>query len=78
MADQHYVMHSHKESANLENGAQVNMAEAINSQAQRALVGIHFNLGCLHLQRYLFDIVWRWNHRQPVFCLVNHGPRKRE
>ncbi|MFG6519427.1 transposase [Sulfitobacter sp. 1A13496] len=36
------------------------------SGEQRALVGVYHNLGRQHLQRYLDEIVWRWNHRAPV------------
>ena len=54
------------EYANPETGAHVNTAEAVISQVQRALVGVYHNLGALHLQRYLDEIVWRWNHREPA------------
>lgn len=60
------VIHSRKEYANPETGAHVNTAEAVISQVQRALVGVYHNLGALHLQRYLDEIVWRWNHREPI------------
>jgi transposase-like protein len=66
MADHHSVIHSKKEYANPETGAHVNTAESVISQVQRALVGVYHNLGEQHLQRYLDEIVWRWNHRDPV------------
>lgn len=66
MADHQSVIHSQKEYANPETGAHVNTAEAVISQVQRALVGVYHNLGRQHLQRYLDEIVWRWNHREPV------------
>jgi len=65
MADHQYVIHSQREYANPETGAHVNTAEAVISQVQRALVGVYHNLGRQHLQRYLDEIVWRWNHRDP-------------
>ena len=66
MADHQSVIHSRKEYANPEPGAHVNTADAVISQVQRALVGVYHNLGRQHLQRYLDEIVWRWNHREPV------------
>ncbi|ATI42079.1 hypothetical protein CBW24_08700 [Pacificitalea manganoxidans] len=48
-----------------ETGAHVNIAEAVMFQVQRALVRVYHNLGRQHLQRYLDEIVWRWNHRDP-------------
>lgn len=60
------VIHSRKEYANPETGAHVNTAEAVISQVQRALVGVYHNLGAQHLQRYLDEILWRWNHREPA------------
>lgn len=66
MVDQQHVIHSKKEYANLETGAHVNTAEAVISQVQRALVGVYHNLGRQHLQRYLDEIIWRWNHRETV------------
>lgn len=65
--EEHYrVIHSQKEYANPETGAHVNTAEAVIAQVQRALVGVYHNLGRKHLQRYLDEIVWRWNHREPI------------
>lgn len=39
------VSHSNKEYAKPETGAHVNIAEAVISQVQRALVGVYHNLG---------------------------------
>lgn len=63
MGEHHRVIHSRKEYANPETGAHVNTAEAVISQILRAQVGVYHNLGRKHLQRYLDEIVWRWNHR---------------
>ena len=60
------VVHSRKEYADPDTGVHVNTAEALISQVQRAIVGVYHNLGALHLQRYLDEIVWRWNHREPA------------
>ena len=76
MADHQYVIHSKKEYANPETGAHVNTAEAVISQVQRALVGVYHNLGRQHLQRYLDEIVWRWNHRAPVREVVKQWTTK--
>ncbi|WP_292294742.1 IS1595 family transposase [Marivita sp.] len=67
MMEEHYrVIHSQHEYANPETGADVNTAEAVIAQVQRALVGVYHNLGSKHLQRYLDEIVWRWNHCEPA------------
>jgi hypothetical protein len=65
-AAHHRVIHGQGVYANPETGAHVNTAEAVISQVQGALVGVYYNLGRQHLQRYLDEIVWRWNHRDPV------------
>ncbi|MDO6800451.1 transposase [Shimia thalassica] len=41
----------------------INTVEAVNSQVQRALIGVYHRLGRQHLQKYLDEILWRWNHR---------------
>ncbi|SFQ70269.1 ISXO2-like transposase domain-containing protein [Roseivivax halotolerans] len=70
------MIHSQKEYANPETGAHVNTAEAVISQVQRALVGVYHNLARQHLQRYLDEIVWRWNHRDPVREVVKQWTTK--
>jgi len=76
MADHQSVIHSQKEYANPETGAHVNTAEALISQVQRALVGVYHNLGRQHLQRYLDEIVWRWNTVSPFGKWSSNGPRE--
>jgi transposase-like protein len=76
MAAHHRVIHSNHEYANPETGAHVNTAEAVISQVQRALVGVYHNLGPQHLQRDLDEIVWRWNHRNPVREVVKQWTTK--
>lgn len=63
MEEHHRVIHSQLEYANPESGAHVNKAEAVIAAAK---VGVYHNLDRKHLQRYLDEIVWRWNHRDPV------------
>ena len=66
MADHSTVIHSRHEYADPETGAHVNTAEAFISQIIRAQIGVYHNLGRKHLQRYLNELLWRWNHRTPV------------
>ena len=63
-AAHHKVNHGEKQFAIPGQGIHINTAEAVSSQVQRALVGVYHRLDQLHLQRYLDEIVWRWNHRQ--------------
>jgi transposase-like protein len=59
------VQHNKREHANRKTGAHINTVEAVNSVVQRALIGVYHRLGRKHLQRYLDEIIWRWNHRMP-------------
>lgn len=59
------VNHGAKQFAVSGRGIHINTVEAVSSQAQRALVGVYHRLSRHHLQRYLDEIVWRWNHRDP-------------
>lgn len=76
MADHQYVIHSKGQYANPETGAHVNTAEAVISLVQRALVGVYHKLDRKHLQRYLDEIIWRWNHRDPVLEVVKQWTTK--
>jgi transposase-like protein len=75
-AAHHIVIHSQGQYADPDTGANVNTAEAVISQTQRALVGVYHHLGRPHLQRYLDEIVWRWNHREPVDEIVKQWTTK--
>ncbi len=66
MASHRSVIQSQNEYANPETGAHANTAEAVISQMARALVGVYHDLGRKHLQRYLDEIIWRWNDRDPA------------
>lgn len=59
------VQHNKRQYANRKTGAHINTVEAVNSVVQRALIGVYHRLGRKHLQRYLDEIIWRWNHRIP-------------
>ena len=65
-AAHHTVNHGARQYSRPSLGAHINTVEAVNSQVQRALVGVYHRLGRKHLQRYLDEILWRWNHRQPA------------
>jgi len=43
-----------------------NTAESFNAVVERAKFGVFHRLSKKHLQRYLDEIAFRWNHRQPV------------
>lgn len=64
-ADHRTVQHNKRQLANRATGAHINTVEAVNAVVQRALIGVYHRLGRKHLQRYLDEIVWRWNHRVP-------------
>jgi transposase-like protein len=61
----HTVQHNKRQYANKKTGAHINTVEAVNAVVQRALIGVYHRLGRKHLQRYLDEIIWRWNHRVP-------------
>ena len=57
------VNHGKKQFAIPGTGVHINTVEAVTSQVQRALVGVYHRLDRPHLQRYLDEVLWRWNHR---------------
>ncbi len=59
------VQHNKRQYANRKTAAHINTVEAVNAVVQRALIGVYHRLGRKHLQRYLAEIIWRWNHRAP-------------
>lgn len=59
------VQHNKRQYSNRKTGAHINTVEAVNAVVQRALIGVYHRLGRKHLQRYLDEILWRWNHRVP-------------
>jgi transposase-like protein len=56
-------------------GIHINTAESVSGQIQRALIGVYHRLGPKHLQRYLNEIVWRWNHREPTVKVKQRSGR---
>ncbi|MGX9855347.1 transposase [Limimaricola variabilis] len=58
------VIHSQVHHADPITGAHVNTAEAVISTLRRALIGVYHPLPPAHLQSYVDEIVWRWNHRE--------------
>lgn len=64
-ASHHTIQHNKRQYANTKTGAHINTVEAVNAIVQRALIGVYHRLGRKHLQRYLDEIIWRWNHRTP-------------
>ena len=64
VASHHTFNHRKRQYLRPSKGAHINTVEAVNSQVQRALIGVYHRLGRQHLQRYLDEILWRWNHRQ--------------
>lgn len=65
------VQHNKRQYANRKTGAHINTVEAVNAIVQRALIGVYHRLGRKHLQRYLDEIFWRWNHRVPELKVRN-------
>ena len=68
------VNHSAKEYArgNVHN----NTAESFNSTLERAKQGVFHYMSKQHLQRYLNEIGFRWDHRMPVKKKTKKGARK--
>ena len=59
------VRHNAQQYACPKTGAHINTAEAVNSVVKRAVIGVYHRLDRKHMQRYLDEILWRWNHRAP-------------
>ena len=62
----HRVIHSKKQFAIPATGAHVNTAEAFGAFIERARVGVYHRITGYHTQRYLDELTWRWNRREPV------------
>jgi hypothetical protein len=63
------VHHGIKEFAR--GNAHVNTAESFNAVLERAKKGVFLLLSPLHLPRYLSEVVFRWNIRDPVERMRN-------
>ncbi len=62
----HRVVHSKKQFAIPATGAHVNTAEAFGAFIERARVGVYHRITGYRTQRYLDELTWRWNRREPV------------
>jgi hypothetical protein len=60
------LIHSKKQFAIPISGAHVNTAEAFGAFIERARVGVYHRITGYHTQRYLDELTWRWNRREPV------------
>jgi len=61
----HRVIHSKKQFAISATGAHINTAEAFGAFIERARVGVYHRITGYHTQRYLDELTWRWNRREP-------------
>jgi hypothetical protein len=73
-AAHHWVNHSKKEYArgNIHN----NTAESFSAILERAKQGVFHYLSTKHLNRYLHEIGFRWDHRIPELKLTTKGGLK--
>lgn len=73
-ASHHWVNHHSKEFARGE--THNNTAESFNALLERAKQGVFHYLSKKHLSRYLHEVGFRWNHREPELKLTKAGKRK--
>ncbi|BCS55027.1 hypothetical protein GSbR_18080 [Geobacter sp. SVR] len=53
-----------------------NTAESFNAILERVKQGVFHFLSKLHLQRYISEVVFRWNHRYPAKEISKNGVKK--
>jgi hypothetical protein len=53
-----------------------NTAESFNAILERAKQGVFHALSKRHLQRYVSEVVFRWNHREPAREISKNGIKK--
>jgi transposase-like protein len=53
-----------------------NTAESFNAILERARFGIFHHMSRLHLSKYLSEVVFQWNHRQPARIVIKNGREK--
>jgi hypothetical protein len=53
-----------------------NTAESFNAILERAKQGVFHSLSRRHLQRYVSEVVFRWNHRCPAKEISKNGIKK--
>ena len=69
-----WVNHSDKEYAR--GAVHNNTAEAFGSLLERAKQGVFHHLSRRHMHRYIHEIEFRWNHREPVEKTRKDGSKK--
>lgn len=60
------VLHGARQYVGDDGVTHINTVESFNGLVKRTLVGVFHRLKGPHLQRYLQEISWRWNHRDPT------------
>ena len=68
------VNHGSKEFSR--DGVHVNTAESFNAILERAKQGVFHFLSKRHLNRYVGEVAFRWNNREPVKTIVKNGVSK--
>ncbi len=53
-----------------------NTADAFGSQLERAKIGVYHRLSEKHLQRYVNEVAFRWNHRHSETIVTTNGEQK--
>ena len=67
---------NHREKEYARGNAHNNTAESFNAILERAKQGVFHFLSKKHLQRYLNEIGFRWDHRTPELKLTRKGDYK--
>jgi transposase-like protein len=68
------VNHGNKEFSR--DGVHVNTAESFNAILERAKQGVFHHLSKRHLTRYVGEVAFRWNNRDPVKKIAKNGISK--
>jgi hypothetical protein len=53
-----------------------NTAESFNAMLERARFGVFHYMSRSHLPKYLTEVIFRWNHRQPARVVVKNGKER--
>lgn len=53
-----------------------NTAESFNAKLERVRFGVFHHMSRLHLSKYLSEVVFQWNHRQPARVVIKKGRKK--
>ncbi len=68
------VNHGNKEFSR--DNVHVNTAESFNAILERAKQGVFHHLSRRHLTRYVGEVAFRWNNRDPVEVIAKNGVSK--